>query len=393
MRVNFGWKVIYLIILILPSACKREEPIPKVTAVAASPLAQTTPILGDGPCAMVESGFGPMGEVKLKTEKLVTGLEVPWAIGFLPDGDWLITERPGRVRRVHEGSLIPEPVLTIPVGEGGEGGLMGLAVDPRFSSNRYFYVYYTYPGSDSNSNRLEQYKLSDDSQSAQLNQVILEGVPAGTFHNGGRIHFGPDGMLYLGTGDAREPDSAQDPGSLAGKILRISPNGETVEKFILGVRNVQAFDWRDNETLLVADHGPSGERGLTGRDEVSIAQAGDNLGWPKITACETGSGWVTPFIAWKDALPPGGAIVYRGSAIPSFTGSFLIASLGAEHLHRIASNGAHEVYLSGGSGFGRLREIVTSPDGAVLITTSNCDSRGVCGADKDVILRVTEVGG
>ncbi len=345
-------------------------------------------------CQAVQDGFGPSGAVQLRAEKVVTGLEVPWAIGFLPDGSYLVTERPGRVRLVQNNVLAPQSVLTLYVGEEGEGGLLGLAVDPDFSDNRRFYVYYTATDGNENVNRLARYRLGDAPTTATLEQVLIDQIPAGTFHNGGRIKFGPDGALYVATGDARDPELSQDPGSRAGKILRVNPDSGATENFISGVRNVQGFDWWNNDALVVSDHGPSGELGLTGRDEISIARQGNNLGWPNITSCQETSGQVTPFLSWDEALPPGGLVVYGGALLPSFRDSILVTALGSTHLQRVVLNAdgnvTHEMYLTGSSGFGRLRDVVVAPDGALLITTSNCDGRGSCGAEKDVILRVVE---
>src|SRR5690606_10343679 len=143
-------------------------------------------------------------------------------------------------------------------------------------------------------NRVERYKLSADFLSAQKDRLILDDIPAARFHSGGRIRIGPDKMLYIGTGDAREPSLSQNKGSLAGKILRLTLEGSIPDDnpwkespvFVMGIRNTQGFDWLDPKTLIITDHGPSGELGRTGGDEVSIAKAGDNLGWPSIWGCE-----------------------------------------------------------------------------------------------------------
>jgi glucose/arabinose dehydrogenase len=165
--------------------------------------------------------------------------------------------------------------------------------------------------------------------------------------------------------------------------------------------------------MIVADHGPSGEMGLQGNDEVNIVEVGGpsaaipNLGWPKIHGCQSAPGLITPIIAWETALPPGGALYYRGKAIPELTGTVLITSLGARHLHRlnlapgtsgspaVASSTAavttHEVYFRGEppEGLGRLRDILQGPDGFIYLTTSNCDGRGVCPREKDAIVRLS----
>ena len=331
--------------------------------------------------------WGPDGKQPLRAETVASGLEVPWSFAFLSGGDVLVSERPGRVRLLHQGKLQQQPVLTVETGETSEGGLLGIAVNPRDASQLFLYV--TVPGPR---NELQRWKLAADHRSASREKTLLTGIAAHAFHDGGRIRFGPDGALYVGTGDARQPARSQNPKSLNGKLLRVTPDGEA-SVFLNGIRNLEAFDWLDDSTLVLADHGPSGEMGRSAHDEVSVAHKGDNLGWPDIYGCEEKQGMVAPLITWTEhALPPGGLAVYRGTAIPAFRDSVLIATLGSEHLHRVvlapdrAAVKLHEVYFR--QKFGRLREIAMTPSGELWVTTSNCDGRGECGAQKDRILRV-----
>ncbi len=297
-----------------------------------------------------------------------------------------MSERPGRVRLLHDGKLAAEPVLRLKTGESSEGGLLGIAIDPRDSTRLWLYA--TVPGPE---NQLQRWKLAPDHRTANLDQAVLKGIAASKYHDGGRIRFGPDGALYVGTGDAREPERSQDPKSLNGKLLRVDQSGRATP-WLPGIRNLEAFDWLDDATIVAADHGPSGElRGRYAHDEVNLTHQGDNLGWPEIYGCETQKGMVAPLITWSNhALPPGGAVVYRGESIPEFRGNVLVASLGGEHIHRLVlANGEvklHEVYFR--QKFGRLREIVMTPSGELWVTTSNCDGRGECGPGKDRILRI-----
>ncbi|NUP08036.1 MAG: PQQ-dependent sugar dehydrogenase [Polyangiaceae bacterium] len=355
-------------------------------------------------CQLVESGFGEAGTAAIRVEVVASGLEVPWGIAFLPDGDMLVTERPGRVRIVSKQGQLGAPIATPAVSKSGEAGLLGIALHPRFAENRQFYVYLTGERDGHDENRVERYVMSEDRSKATLDKVIVGGIPSAQYHDGGRLRFGPDGMLYIGTGDARSPERSQDPKDLAGKILRLTPDGEVPADnpragsaaFITGIRNTQGFDWLDDKTLVVSDHGPSGEyQGRTGHDEVSIAHAGDNLGWPTIYGCGESTGMVTPAISWKTANPPGGAAVYRGSAIQAWKGAVLVGGLRSEHLHMLRFGAGerpgverHEVYLAGKAGYGRLRDVVMGPDGHLYVTTSNCDGRGDCGDEKDRILRI-----
>ncbi|APR81479.1 Hypothetical protein A7982_06828 [Minicystis rosea] len=357
-------------------------------------------------CERVASGFGPPGTVPVRVETIASGLEVPWGIAFLPNGDALVTERPGRVRFLHGGRIRPEPVTTMAVAEHGEGGLLGIAVHPRFSENRLFYVYVTVPGKGGAFNRVLRYRLGEGARGASVDRIIVDGIPAAPFHDGGRLRFGPDGMLYVGTGDGGVPERAQAPESLNGKLLRLTPDGDVPADnptrgspvFLRGVRNTEGFDWLDARTLVLTDHGPSGELGRTGHDEVNIARAGDDLGWPSIYGCQRAPGKITPSLTWIEAVPPGGAAIYRGRAIPEWRGSLLIGTLRSEHLHRVVIDPRephritrHEVYFQGNPphGFGRLREVVMGPDGELYVTTSNCDGRGLCPPERDRILRIT----
>lgn len=353
-------------------------------------------------CLEVTDGFGPTGTVAVKTEVVASGLEVPWGMAVLPDGAILVTERPGRIRRVENGNVLPDPVATIAVGGSDEGGLLGLELHPDFATNRQFYIYLTASAGDATENRVERWVLTADGKTATKDRDIFTGIPAAKFHDGGRIRFGPDGMLYIGTGDARSTPNSQDPATPSGKLLRVTPDGDIPSDnpfpgsavFLLGIRNTQGFDWRDNETLYVTDHGPSGELLRSNYDEVTVAKAGDNLGWADIYKCEVKDGMLAPSITWATAAPPGGAAVYRGDAIPEWRGDLLIGTLKSMHLQRVRfKQGSsdvelHEVYFQGSHG--RLREVRMGTDGHLYLTTSNCDGRGSCGADKDQILRVVK---
>lgn len=370
---------------------------------------KSTPAQQDFPvgsvCELVEDGPGPAGTVPIRVETVASGLEIPWGVAFLPGGDILVTERPGRIRLIRQGALVERPVAEVGVAHQGEGGLLGIVLHPGFAQNRLFVVYFTADKGGGTVNRIQRFRLADDGLGATPERILLDDIPARQFHDGGRLRIGPDGMLYVGTGDAGVPDRSQDPGSPAGKLLRIHPDGGIPPDnpipgnplFLLGLRNPQGFDWFDGDTLIVADHGPSGELGRRGHDEITVAHKGENLGWPTIFGCQEREGLITPSISWVNAVPPGGLALYTSDSIPAWKGSVLVSSLGARHLHRIVFDPndrkrvqSHEVYLDGT--FGRLREAILGPDGALYLTTSNCDGRGTCPPEKDKLLKVLPAG-
>jgi glucose/arabinose dehydrogenase len=297
--------------------------------------------------------------------------------------------------------------MTVTTVQSGEGGLLGIALDPSFAANLVFYVYYSAISGSDTFNRVQRYTLSADHKSAVAGPVIIDHIAWNTVHNGGRIKFGPDGMLYISVGEGADTTLPQNNTSPNGKILRIASNGSIPGDnpspgnawWIKGLRNPQAFDWLDTNTLIIADNGPTGEyNDETGGDKILVAQKGQDMGWPTIWHCETQAGLVTPILTWVDAVPPGGALMYTGASVPQWTGNLLIGSTGGQHLHRVVLSGSgasstvdsHEVYLGSDSGqsLGRLRTVFQDGHGNLYVTTSNCDSRGECPAQQDGIYQI-----
>ncbi|MCB9762828.1 MAG: PQQ-dependent sugar dehydrogenase [Alphaproteobacteria bacterium] len=383
-------------------ACKGDDATPTDDT---APVVDTQPVAVplDVACQLVEDGYGPAGAVEVDVEVVTSGLTIPWGVAFLPDGAMLITERDGLLRRVEaDGTLAGTPVATVAVSASGEGGLLGIALDPEFESNRAFYLYYTSDDGGSH-NQVERWTLAESGLAASADRVILDDIPAGLYHNGGRLRFGPEGALYVTTGDARTPGNSQDMGTLAGKILRVEPDGSVPADnpdpsspvYVSGVRNSQGIDWRDDGRMVITDHGPSGELGRTGHDEINVAEPGFNLGWPEVYRCDEGEGLHPPSMTWQNAMPPGGHAIYRGTEIPEWQGDVIIGVMGFNspnqpHLHRITLSDdgnvtLSETYLRGE--YGRLRDVLMGPDGGLYVTTSNCDGRGTCGTG-DLLLRV-----
>ena len=315
---------------------------------------------------------------------VATGLEVPWEIAFLPDGRALVTERPGRIRMLErDGTLRPDPVAEIDVSNQGEGGLLGLALDPRFADNGLLYLYFTTPSAM----KLERWHFADDRLTRQAD--LIDGtIQAGLIHDSGRIAFGPDRNLYVATGEAGQGELAQDPQSLNGKFLRLTPaqyhGGPSRPEIVsLGHRNPQGFDWQPGTGRLIAtEHGPSGGDGPEGFDEINDIRPGRNYGWPEVYG-EDHKGFTAPLKVYDDAVAPSGATFWHGD--------FFFATLRGEALHRLRLDGDRVVgdrtLLQGE--YGRLRTVVVGPDDALYILTSNRDGRGDPADGDDRILRIS----
>ena len=316
-----------------------------------------------------------------RVETIATGLEAPWEIAFLPDRRALVTERPGRVRLLErDGRLREEPVARVEVAAGGEAGLLGLAVDPDFRRNSYVYLYRT---TDSG-NEVARYRLEGERLAEEA--TILDGLEAGEIHDGGRIHFGPDGLLYVSTGEAGDESLAQDRDSLNGKLLRLHDfrgGGGEPEMISLGHRNVQGFDWDAQGRLFATEFGPESD------DEVNRIREDHNYGWPAVQGKEVGDGYEPALVNYEDVIAPSGAtfVSLPGSA---WTGDFLFANLVGEQLRRLDFKDGEvrgdEPLLQGE--FGRLRTVVEGPEGALYVLTSNRDGRGGPRKGDDRVVRV-----
>lgn len=313
-------------------------------------------------------------------------LVIPWDIAFLPDGDLLVTERTGTLRRIgaHPASFPVANVYT-----GGEGGLMGIALHPDFAQNHYVYLYYT-TDDNGRKNRVDRFRLETDR--LVFDRVILESIPGAQYHDGGQIDFGPDGKLYVATGDASNPDSAQDRNSLAGKILRVNDDGSTPSDnpfgnavWSYGHRNPQGLAWDAQGRMYAAEHGPTGEFGLCCRDEINRIVKGGNYGWPVITGTQTREGMIAPIAT------SGGSLTWAPSGLVFVGGSLFFSGLRASTLYELpvredGTVGALKAHLSGA--YGRLRASVIGPDGNLYLTTSNRDGRGTARTGDDKVLRV-----
>ncbi len=339
----------------------------------------------------------------LRVETFVSGLEVPWSLAFTSPTRLLVTERPGRVRVVENGVLRQKPLAVIAdVDAGGESGLMGMTLAPDYARSRHVFLAYAYDAAKGSEVRVVRFR--DDGDALSERTVIIEKIPAARNHAGCRIRFGPDGKLYVTTGDATDREIAQDPKSLGGKTLRLNPDGTIPADnpfpgspvYSLGHRNAQGLDWEPRSGLqLQTEHGPSGFDGPGGGDEVNIVEAGKNYGWPIVHHRQSRPGFVSPLLEYTPAVAPAGASFSRGELLPSFRGDFFFATLRGERLIRVRLDPANprrvaetEELLSGV--YGRLRDVVSGPDGALYVATSNRDGRGSPRAGDDRVLRVVE---
>ncbi|RNL84821.1 PQQ-dependent sugar dehydrogenase [Halostreptopolyspora alba] len=314
---------------------------------------------------------------------VATGLEVPWDYEFLPNGDALVTERDTtRIVRVTPEGDVSEVGTVDEAEPGGEGGLLGLALSPEFESDPHVYVYVTTGGD----NRI----LRMPFEGGELGEpeVILDGIPSGSAHNGGRIAFGPDGMLYASTGDAQRSALAQDTGSLAGKILRLTPDGDVPddnpfgnEVYSYGHRNVQGLAWDSDAQMFAVEFGADVD------DEVNVIEPGGNYGWPEATGAPGDEEYIDAVVVWDpaEASPSGAAIA---------GGSLWVAALRGERLWRVPLTGdaddpVGEPVEHWRGEYGRLRHVEAVPDGDELwVSTSNHDGRGEPNEGDDRILGV-----
>lgn len=309
---------------------------------------------------------------------LATGLKAPWGIAYLPDGDALISERDtGEILRLHPGTPPSKVMQVAAAAPAGEGGLLGIAVSPTYATDGFVYAYYT----AANDNRIVRFALGG------REQVLVSGIAKGLIHDGGRLAFGPDGMLYATTGDAGNPPNSQNLASLNGKILRMRPDGTVPADnpfpgslvYSYGHRNVQGLAWDPSGRLW------SAEFGQDTWDELNLIRPGANYGWPVVEGIgDTADGrYTNPVVQWHPAeASPSGLAYWRGS--------LYLAALRGERLWRVPVDndgqvGTPQALLVGT--YGRLRSVMAAPDGSLWVLTNNTDSRGEPKPGDDRLLR------
>jgi glucose/arabinose dehydrogenase len=320
-------------------------------------------------------------------EIIAENLDTPWEIEFIPNGEILVTERPGNLIKIDEQGNKQTIAEIGEVAEIGEGGLMGMALHPDFEDNNFIYLYFTSQLNGSITNKIVRYELVNNALQNPVN--IVENIPAENFHNGGRIAFGPDGYLYVTTGDAGVTGNSQDTNSLSGKILRITDNGAAPpdnpfnnRTFSYGHRNPQGLVWDNNGRLWATEHGPSGSE--TGNDEVNLIESGKNYGWPNIRGTQTQNGMEIPYIE------SGRGNTWAPSSLAFFNGTLYFGGLRGEALYKLDINNQEKrIETLFRREYGRIRIVKIGPDGYLYIGTSNNDERGNPAEGDDKIIRMS----
>lgn len=366
------------------------QPAARPSAAPTAP-ATSTP----SPAPTPTPSLKPPGAFNVSRSVLAAGLEAPWALAFAADGGIWLTERPGRVRVIRGGQLLPDPALTLSVVSqpGCEGGAMGLVIQ-----GTSVYIDYSHASAAGNVDRVSRFSISGDHLTGE--QVLVDNIPGGScYHFGGRIKIGPDGLLYITTGEGFVASRAADPNNQSGKILRMHLDGTGLESFAWGFRNPQGLAWDPAGRLYASSNGPTGEfGGLLHHDEVDLVQKGQFYGWP-VWAGSLRTGYaegslpnrVPPIYESGDATwAPSGIAFY--ALAPDQRPALLVSELFGQSILRLVISPEDPARIDRAdtvlSGEGRIRDVEPGPDGCLYVLTSDRDGRGSPRAGDDRVLKL-----
>lgn len=337
-----------------------------------------------------------------KVEAIATNLFVPWSIVFTDENRILVSERNGKIRVIIKEKLQEKPLhIFQDISSQSEEGLMGMALDPNYTSNKYLYLCLAYPKGNALFDKILRFKDNEDHLSDET--VIVDNIPAARYHAGCRLQFGPDEKLYITTGDATERNKAQNLNVLNGKILRINPDGSIPKDnpyknspiWSYGHRNPQGIDWYPGTDILYeTEHGPSTFDGPPGGDEVNIIKKGENYGWPLVSHENNKKGLIAPKLVFTPAEAPASGMFYTSDKLPQFTNTFLFGTLKGEGIIKLNIDEedprnilSHKKLFH--KQYGRIREIAQSPNGDIYFSTSNRDGRGPLFEGDDKIYKIS----
>ncbi len=353
-------------------------------------------------CTQKSEGQLYIGNTAIDTVTLISGIETPWEVLWGPYGFIWFTERAGRVNRVNPSTGENQVILTVAdVFEYGEAGLLGMALHPDFEETPWVYLVYNYTDGPNIRERLVRY--SWNGSLLENATTLIDAIPGNSYHNGSRLLFGPDGKLYMSTGDAGNTSNSQNISSIAGKLLRLNPDGSipfdnpdpNSYVWSSGLRNSQGLVFAPNGNLYGSEHGPSSD------DEVNLLEKGRNYGWPDVAGfCDLPGENIfcqennvhEPLFAWTPTLAVSGIDYYDHAAIPAWQGNLLMTSLKASKMLslKLSEDGLSITETADwfAGTWGRLRDVCVAPDGRVFVAVSNRDGRGTPRPGDDRIVEI-----